>query len=146
MATSLRDQVALAAEQLDTAIEMFLAERSDVSALTLAGAAEEILGRVVKLAGSQNAIRQAYEASALTHRCLQGMDLKWQDFADGENYARNAAKHLLHEDKRHIELDLRRAAMWMVVRACANYERLDLVRTDRMRDFDNWFFDHEVGV
>lgn len=145
MATVKHDQIALAAEQLDAAIEMFLAERSDVSALTLAGAAEEIFGRAVKLADGQNAMQQAYEANALTYRYLHRKELKWQDFADGENYARNAAKHL-HEDDRTIEADLRRAALWMIVRACANYDRLELERTDRMRDFDDWFYEYEVGV
>ena len=120
--------------------------RSNVSALTLAGATEEILGRAVKLAGGENAMQQAYEASALTHRYLHGKELKWQDFADGENYARNAAKHLLHDRCTTVEADFRRAAMWMIVRACANYDRLDLARTDRMREFDNWFYEHEVGV
>lgn len=64
------DQIELAAEQLGTAIELFLAERSDVSVLTLAGAAEEILGRAVKLAGGENAMQEAYAASAVTHRFL----------------------------------------------------------------------------
>jgi len=87
------NQIALAAEQLDVAIQLFLDERSDVSALTLAGAAEEILGNAVKLAGGENAIKRAYEVSALTHRYLHDKELKWQDFADKENCARNAAKH-----------------------------------------------------
>ena len=140
------NQIALAAEQLDAAIELFLPERSDVSALTLAGAAEEILGWAVKLAGGENAMQEAYAASALTHRYLHHQELKWQDFADGENYARNAAKHLKKEDDRAIEVNLRHAAMWMIVRACANYDRLGLDTTDRMREFNNWFSEHEVGV
>lgn len=146
MTSTAHDQIALAAEQLDTAIELFLSERSDVSALTLAGAAEEILGRAVKLAGGENAMQEAYAASALTHRYLLRQELKWQDFADGENYARNAAKHLKKEGDKAIELNLRYAAMWMIVRACANYDRHGLEPTDRMRDFNNWFFEHEVGV
>ena len=140
------EQIALAAEQLDTAIELFLSERSDVSALTLAGAAEDILGRAVKLAGGENAMQEAYAASALTHRYLHRQELKWQDFADGENYARNASKHLKKEGEKDIEVNLRHAAMWMIVRGCANYDRLGLETTDRMREFDNWFFEHEVGV
>ncbi len=140
------DQIALAAEQLDAAIDLFLSGRSDVSALTLAGAAEEILGRAVKLAGGENAMQEAFAASALTHRHLHHRELKWQDFADGENYARNAAKHLKQEGERDIEVNLRHAAMWMIVRGCANYDRLGLETTDRMREFNNWFFEHEVGV
>ncbi len=142
----MHDQIVLASEQLDCAIELFLSHRSDVSALTLAGAAEEILGRAVKLAGGENALQQAYEASAVGHRYLHRKELRWQDFADGENYARNAAKHLIGDGKGLLEFDLRRAATWMIVRACANHDRLDLERTEHMRAFDNWFYEYEVGV
>lgn len=144
MPSATHDQLALAAEQLDTAIELFLAEQSDVSALTLAGAAEEILGRALKVDGGVNALQQAYEAAALTHRYLHLKDLKQEEFAAGENYARNAAKHLFSD--RRMETDLRRAAMWMIVRACANHDRLGRERTDRMREFDVWFHEHEVGA
>lgn len=144
MPSAKHDQIALAAEQLDAAIELFLGDRSDVSALTLAGAAEEILGRAVKLDGLANSMQDAYDVSATTHRHLCRKVLKWNDFADGENYARNAAKHLLGDNA--VDVDFRRAAMWMIVRACANYARLDLDQTDRMRDFDNWFYEQELGV
>jgi hypothetical protein len=140
------DQIALATEQLNVAIELFLACRSEVSSLTLAGAAEEILGRAVKLHGGENAMQEAYKISSLTHRYLHRKELKWQDFVDGENYARNAAKHLLLDGSQPVELDLRRAAMWMIVRASANRDRLDLERTDYMDDFNSWFYEVEVGV
>jgi len=41
------DRLQLAVEQLDVAIELFRSGRSDVAALTLAGAAEEILGKML---------------------------------------------------------------------------------------------------
>lgn len=145
MSSANHDQIALAAEQLDIAIELFIEERSDVCALTLAGAAEEILGCAVKqLTSSENAMQQAYEIYAQTHRHLYRKELEWKHFAEEENYARNAAKHLLQD--RSVEADFRRAAMWMIVRACANHDRLELERTDRMWEFDNWFYEHEVGV
>jgi hypothetical protein len=53
-------RVDLAIEQLDVALELFLSDRSDVSALTLAGAAEEILGRALALQGKLAAIDEGY--------------------------------------------------------------------------------------
>ena len=146
MPTSTLDRVTLAIEQLDAAIEMFLAERSDASALTLAGAAEEILGQAVKLAGGENAMVEAYQTIAETHRMLHRTELRWQEYAEGENYARSAVKHMRGPDEGTLTVDLRRAAQWMIVRACANYDRLDLERTDRMIKFNNWFFENEVGI
>ena len=34
----------------------------------------------------------------------------------------------------------------MIVRACDNSDRLGLPRTARMREFENWFYEHVVGV
>ena len=146
MPVSTHQLTSLAAEQLDAAIELFLTGRSDVSALTLAGAAEEILGQAVKFSGGENALMQAYEVTAQTHGILHGNRLKWQDFVDGENIARNAVKHMKKRGQSTVETDLRRAAQWMIARACANYERAEFARTDRMREFDDWFFEHEVGL
>ena len=46
MAEQTYERIELAKEHLDLALDLFLSKRSMVSALTLAGAAEEILGRV----------------------------------------------------------------------------------------------------
>jgi hypothetical protein len=139
------NRIDLAVEQIECAIELFLSERSDVGALTLAGASEEILGQAVGLAGGQSALQRSYEFAALTHQALHRAQLNWKVFADGENCARNAAKHL-RQDEETVTADIRRAAQWMIVRACANHAQLDLPRTDRMAEFDNWFYEHEVGV
>ena len=33
----------------------------------------------------------------------------------------------------------------MIVRACRNYDLLGLPRTTKMREFENWFYEHVVG-
>jgi hypothetical protein len=139
-------RVDLAIEQLDTALELFLSDRSYTAALTLAGAAEEILGRAISRTGQQNALRYKYDLLNSTHQELHGKSLEWKQFLEGENYARNAAKHmhLLSEDT--ITTDLQEAALWMLVRACANYRAMDFPRTDRIEAFDNWFYEHVVGI
>ena len=70
------ERTSLAAEQLDVAIEMFLASRSDVSALTLAGAAEEVLGQAVKLRGGENVLQEWFQVTSRPHRLLTGKTLK----------------------------------------------------------------------
>lgn len=42
--------------------------------------------------------------------------------------------------------DLQDAAIWMLIKAGANYGALDFPRTDRMDSFDNCFYEHVVGV
>ena len=45
-----------------------------------------------------------------------------------------------------VTIDLERAAIWMIVRARVNYDRLGLPRTEKMTRFDEWFYEHVVGV
>jgi hypothetical protein len=139
-------RVDLAIEQLDTALELFLSERSYASALTLAGAAEEILGQAISQKGQQDALRYKYDVLNSTHRELHGKTLEWKRFSDGENHARNALKHMRSRSEDTVTTDLQEAAIWMLVRACANYGAMDFARTDRMDSFDNWFYEHVVGV
>lgn len=139
-------RVDLAIEQLDVALDLFLQARSYVATLTLAGAAEEVLGQALSLAGKESSLQYKYEAMARFERQLRRRPLESKAFVDGENDARNAAKHMRAGDEASITADLQEAALWMLVRACANYDRLDFQRTDRMREFDNWFYEHAVGV
>src|SRR5262245_44337317 len=37
-------------------------------------------------------------------------------------------------------------ALWMIVRACHNYDLLGLPRTAKMREFDNWFYENVIGL
>jgi hypothetical protein len=55
------EEVAL--RQLEQAISLFLDERDFVSALTLAGAAEEILGNLLKRADMPHALEEIIEGS-----------------------------------------------------------------------------------
>jgi hypothetical protein len=36
-------------------------------------------------------------------------------------------------------------ALWIIVRACRNYDLLGLPRTEKMREFENWFYEQVVG-
>jgi len=139
-------RVSLAVEQLDLALMLFLDMRSYVSALTLAGAAEEILGRALVIAGKGNTLRQKYESMATFHEALHRAPLKWADFVDGENRARNAVKHLRLAIDETLTVDLEHTALWMIVRACDNFERIGMARTERMFQFDEWFHVNVAGI
>lgn len=144
-------KVELAKTQLNKAIALFLSEHDFVCALTLAGAAEEILGRSLQARGDKNSLQSKYEALKPV-RDMFGSDQKgWQHFANEENYAKNSVKHM-SDDSEMVSLDLEAAACWMIVRACDNYERLGFERTPLMLEFEDWFhrnivgLDEEVGI
>lgn len=135
----------LAKEQLDIALELFLDQKRFSAAITLAGAAEEIFGKALKLKGITPAVEKSYESMARFHDELFGEKLDKTQYINKENLARNALKHLQNDKGPTIEIDLEEAACWLLVRALQNGRLLELT-FERYSDFDNWFYENIVGV
>ena len=146
MAEASYRRIDLALEQLDVALELFLSKRSMVSALTLAGAAEEILGKTLKLNGRKTTLEFEHSAIEQVETFLRRQPFTWKDFIDEKNRVRNAAKHIGEESGAEIIADLEDEALWMLVRACDNHKRLDLPATSRMAEFEDWFYENVVGI
>ncbi len=134
-----RSPVSLATEQLDTALKLFMQKCPRyASALTLAGASEEILARMLERQGKLTSLKHWYVNKRLNWP-QNWPELKWAEHVKEENFARNAVKHLVIGSSQHIVLDLEDAAAMMIYRACTNYEWLGLERSWRIRRFDTWF-------
>jgi hypothetical protein len=144
--SAIHNRIQLAVEQLQTALALFLEARSYVSALTLAGAAEEILGKALEHEGKQTTLQYEHTVIAPVEKFLRRQPLTWKVFVDEKNRVRNAAKHMRDANETDIEADLEDEALWMIVRACDNYNRLDLPKTDLMYEFENWFYTNVAGV
>jgi hypothetical protein len=133
------NRIDLATEQLGLAISLRLKRKSLVSALTLAGAADEIPSKALSHRGQQNSLDRKYETMELI-----GHQTK-EDFIKNENAALNAIKGMASANDASVTLDLEEAALWMIVRACHNHDLLGLPRTAKIREFENWFDEHVVG-
>jgi hypothetical protein len=138
------NKVDLATQQLDEAIGLFL-EGQFVSALRLAGAADEILAKALSDSGKQNFLDWKYEEVEPFHTILHRPPLSKEDFIRGENRALSAVTHASASNS-PVTLDLEEAAYSMIVRACHNYDLLGLPRTAKMHKFDNWFSEHVIGL
>ena len=137
-------RIDLACEQLDVAIELFFSERSFVSSLTLAGAAEEVLGNELKNKGKLNAMTTRHaELKRLLPRAKVHPP-EWKHFVEKHNYARNAAKHLANIEAKSAEYDPlfraepRTAAINMILRAIQNQDLLGMERTAQVVRFYLW--------
>jgi hypothetical protein len=139
------ERLALAKEQLDTALDLFLDQQKLSSAITLAGAAEEIFGHALRSKAGKSALDSSYESRAEIHRMLHGTELIKKSFVSKENLARNALKHLQEEKGPSITIDLEEAACWMLVRAIQNGREIGF-EFQRDEDFENWFYENIVGV
>lgn len=139
-------RVDLAKEQLDVALEIFLSCKSYVSALTLAGAAEEIFGKSLTQRGEKTTLQHEHSIIAPVEEMLQHKPYNWKEFIAEKNRVRNAAKHMSDKAESTISADIEDEALWLIVRACDNYRRLGFEPTSLMLEFDNWFFENIVGL
>ncbi|MGA9666315.1 MAG: hypothetical protein WBQ69_07700 [Gallionella sp.] len=139
------ERLTLAKEQLDVALSLFLDHQSYASAITLAGAAEEIFGEALSLRREQNVLDWSFANTISFDKTFHVMKPEKKEYIDEENLARNALKHLQEDKGPTITVDIEKAACWMLVRALENAKRLGL-EISRNLDFDNWFYENIVGV
>jgi len=111
-----------AIQQLETAIRLYHESNDPFSVITLAGAAEEILGQLVKASGNTNSL-EVLNSTALAIQRLEGEE-KPRDVIDRANYARNNLKHLALPDD-NFSIDAWEEATDMLTRATDNYWLLD---------------------
>lgn len=129
-----KDQIALA--QLETALRLF-AEGSDYYAvITLAGAADEILGKRLESRGGVSALASLTRASVAIHQIVHGVPGSAQRYADRANLARNALKHLRAGGADAVDLDIHEEAVDMLDRAISNYWELTSSLTPAMEEFE----------
>jgi hypothetical protein len=115
-------KIEIAKRQLLHANELFCAEKNIVSAITLAGAADEVLGKLVERNGAINALDQEVKDQCEMFESFFGHTADPKIFRELENYARNHLKHIGSEET--VELDLEQRAVDLIERAVKNYQKL----------------------
>lgn len=125
--------------QLTEAIRLFVEEKF-LAALTLAGAAEEIFGKLLARRGgvpvvkaSAKAIADLREKTGLS--IMEGKSEK--QLIDEWNAARNLAKHLVNPEAESVTLNFCDEAYWMIRRGLENAQMLD-IPIDNRDDFESW--------
>jgi len=126
----------VARQQLETAIRLFEEGADFLSVITLAGAADEIVGRLAQEAGVSSSLDSLKAATLAMHQHLfqEPGDAKW--IADRANRARNALKHLNTGQGRTVTLDPVEEASDMLDRAITNYWSLTLSLTPTMDRYE----------
>jgi len=131
------NKIDIAESQLETALDIYLNGGNLFSALTLAGAAEEIFGIYLKINGVPNSLEELVAATQKIYKIIQnGEHLPEKGIRDRANRARNNFKHLNSEEDLEIELDLEEETIDMLNRATTNYWRLKGDMTEKMVIFE----------
>ncbi|UJO99550.1 MAG: hypothetical protein LZF64_10140 [Nitrosomonas sp.] len=128
----------IAQPQLKEPIALFLDEKF-LCAITLAGAAEEILARLVNVGSEQSIVEESLEAiQKLREAGIPMMgDLSKKKIFNLWNNARNTIKHHDEKSEEIVIINLFDEAYWMIKRALANASKLGIPISNEV-DFENW--------
>ena len=127
-------KVDIAKSQLDTAIKLYLDAHDLVSAITLAGAADEILGKLVRGQGELSALDKAVARLCAMYETAFSEASDPKRFIDLRNRARNEFKHVGVAPDVNVDLEIE--AVSMLRRAIENYRKLDPIFRENFRSFE----------
>ena len=119
--------------QLDTAIDLFLSDTDSISSLTLAGASEEILGKLLERDGKDSMLKKLHAWYEKT----SGEEIKYGEFAQKANLARNTLKHALIKEEDELEI-FKWETIQIIMRAMTNYKELTGEPSDKMKEMAGW--------
>lgn len=127
----------IAVRQLDLALSLYLDRGDFICVITLAGAAEEILGRIARKENKKNSLDMDVDRKReLFLRLFPHDDCpSIKEFKDSDNLPRNMMKHLMDNSLESINLE--QEAGRLLRRAIGNYEMLFERRTEKMRHFSS---------
>lgn len=119
--------------QLERAIRLFMVEEDFVSSLTLAGAAEEILAKLLPKEGPRPALGEAIKQSREMQRLFGFKESSFKEAAEVANFWRNSFKHCKLDQAATLSVDF--AAAEMIKRAVENYFKLTRGKSESMTEF-----------
>jgi hypothetical protein len=122
----------IAEHQLDRAIQLLLDENDYVCAVTLAGASEEILGKLLELRGHKPALASFAEACVQMGRHIYKESWSKKEFVTMENYFRDGLKHITDGQPLAVP---KAAAVEIIDRAIDNYWNLTGRESKNIRRF-----------
>lgn len=113
-------KIEIAIVQLETSISLF-EQKNYISSLTLAGAAEEILGALLKQCGKSDIVTELEE---VLKKGLKSEDTKKNIRYEYLNKARNQTKHANRADENIVNIDYENEATCLISRAIVNLNKL----------------------
>ncbi|WP_157822488.1 hypothetical protein [Psychromonas sp. Urea-02u-13] len=103
--------------QIEKAVYLYAIENNYVCAITLAGAAEELLGNIIKESGGKSVIGEVYEDFLCEYN-------KFSNFSDDLNTIRNELKHSHKNPNLDHEINIGEDdCVIMLYRALASYAK-----------------------
>jgi len=133
----------IALNHLQMAIDMFLRNQDLLCVLTLAGAAEEILGQYAIRADEKTMLDLLCSSLKKEHSInMTDKYFKWEYL----NKARNIVKHFNKNETEIIELDPESEALSMLIRAIGNLYSHDKTATYNTPALMEWIYENRKDL
>lgn len=129
------DKVLIADEMLDAAIDEYLNHQRYFAALNLAGVADEIYGKFVRLEGARDSQMENIEIAKAISKFRGTPELPIRNWKKIANAEKNSIKHMDSESDKFVELDIDTQATCMIGDALSNHRKLDREQSKLMRQF-----------
>jgi len=140
MTTRKYSKLEVATQQLDTALRLYFQRKEYFSAITLAGAAEEIMGVYLEIHGRPNAFESELDSSLRVYRWLYKAEGSRDSMHKTINRVKNSSKHMKGKSDVTLACNARAEAKDVLDRAVSNYYALmefeKLHETSRIRRFN----------
>ena len=128
------DKAEIADEMLEVAIDQFFAGRH-FAALNLAGVAQEIYGKLVRLAGLQDQIQETIDFANKIAKRQGGPEVTVREWKKIAGERKNSIKHFDSEADRYIDIDAEDEARLMIGDAVTEKDKLGRPNTENIDRF-----------
>ena len=126
----------IAVEMLDAAIVEYIDHQRYFAAYNLAGVADELLGKVVRLEGKTDALTNSVELNKVVMGAIGMSPRPDKELKKLINTQKNSIKHMDSEQDREVQANMPDDARRMIGRALRNYHALRLGSRDTIQRFD----------
>jgi hypothetical protein len=129
-----------AERQIRTACDLYFLHGDLLSVMTLAGAAEEICGNILRRRNKPNILGIMHKEAQ-----RQGINLSENELYNRASKLRNALKHAKAPGEDRFKFD-EQAAVLMLVRAVINYQLCELPLPSEAKKFLAWVRQHGLLI
>lgn len=129
------DKLDIADEMIESAIQQFLDHQHYFAAFNLAGVAEEIYGKALRIDGGKDSQMELIDAVRLLTAQRGGPDIPVREWKKIATEKKNSIKHLDSASDRHIQIDVEDEARLMIGEALSNHTKLARSVTSEIQRF-----------
>ena len=125
----------IALHQLNRAIKLFINEKDYICSITLSGAAEEILGRLVEHNGEISAVNELADSlEKITEENISKKEIRDKHL----NNVRNSIKHFSNPLDKNVITNWEQQAIQLIARCCSNIVKLNIIQSEQVTRFIKW--------